>query len=359
MFAYLLALRLSRDHEIAQITAALLLVDGLYFVQARTAMLEMLGTVFMMGALGSLYSYLLASAVHPRGPLLRVGLFLGLALATKWNAAYPAALVGLVAVCRTIELWRLARAGPPADRDSARAGLLQHLIWVTVSLIALPGAVYLFTYIPFFLSGHDWSQFVELQRQIYHYHTSLKATHAYQSQWWQWPLALRPVWYHVQYTAGGIANIYAQGEPPALLGLPSRSPVAQPQVVQGSTSRARGPAHRVLRPVASLGPRPASGIHLPLSPGGSVRSAGGGRSCRRAVALRWRPPCPERRLCAGGGAELRPLGSPVHCGPAERTRAAVPDVVRLLVLEPGLTPPRASVEYPPQVWWEPTRESVF
>ena len=211
--AYLLALRLSRDHEIAQITAALLLVDGLYFVQARTAMLDMFGTVFMMGALGSLYSYLLASAVHPRGPLLRVGLFLGLALATKWNAAYPAALVGLVAVCRTIELWRRARAGPPADRDSARAGLLQHLIWVPVSLIALPGAVYLFTYIPFFLSGHDWSQFVELQRQIYHYHTSLKATHAYQSQWWQWPLALRPVWYHVQYTAGGIANIYAQGNP--------------------------------------------------------------------------------------------------------------------------------------------------
>ena len=205
LVAYLLAVSVARDREIAQLTAALLLVDGLYFVQSRTSMLDVFGTVFMLGALIGLHAYLRAPPGRVRGPLIGIGLCLGLALATKWNAAYPAALIGLVALCRTVELWR--------GRATASEALREHLLWVPVGLVLLPVAVYLVSYIPFFLTGHDWPQFVELQRQIYHYHTSLKATHAYQSHWWQWPLALRPVWYHVEYGDASIANIYAQGNP--------------------------------------------------------------------------------------------------------------------------------------------------
>ena len=205
--AYLLALSVARDHETAQITAALLLVDGLYFVQSRTSMLDVFGTVFMMGAMICLYAYLRAPSDGVRSPLIGTGLCLGLALATKWNAAYPAALIGLVGACRIVELWRGNGAG------GSRA-LREQLVWVPVALVLLPAVVYLMAYLPFFLTGHDWPQFVELQRQIFHYHTSLKATHAYQSYWWQWPLALRPVWYHVEYADASIASTYAQGNPP-------------------------------------------------------------------------------------------------------------------------------------------------
>lgn len=38
-----------------------------------------------------------------------------------------------------------------------------------------------------------------VQKQMWWYHTNLKATHGYQSQWWMWPLDLRPVWFYVQY----------------------------------------------------------------------------------------------------------------------------------------------------------------
>src|SRR5262249_30997946 len=62
-------------------------------------------------------------------------------------------------------------------------------------------------------TGHTFPQFIELQRQIYAYHTGLKATHAYQSHWWQWPLALRPVWYYVKYHEKTIENIYANVNP--------------------------------------------------------------------------------------------------------------------------------------------------
>ncbi len=42
-----------------------------------------------------------------------------------------------------------------------------------------------------------------LQKQMWWYHTNLKATHSYQSQWWMWPMDLRPVWFYVQYCNSG------------------------------------------------------------------------------------------------------------------------------------------------------------
>ncbi len=38
-----------------------------------------------------------------------------------------------------------------------------------------------------------------VQKQMWWYHTNLKATHNYTSQWWTWPLNVRPVWFYVKY----------------------------------------------------------------------------------------------------------------------------------------------------------------
>jgi dolichyl-phosphate-mannose-protein mannosyltransferase len=89
----------------------------------------------------------------------------------------------------------------------------RELGWAALGLFLVPGAVYLAAYIPFFATGHSVDQFVELQRQILYYHSHLRETHAYQSQWWEWPLALRPVWYYVDYLGDHVANIYANGNP--------------------------------------------------------------------------------------------------------------------------------------------------
>jgi dolichyl-phosphate-mannose--protein O-mannosyl transferase len=140
-----------------------------------------------------------------RGDLLRLGLFLGLAIATKWNAAYPALFIGLVV------LWRSARVIREANGDLRDRRVRAHLVWVPLGLGVLPVLVYMAAYVPFFATGHDFGQFVELQRQILRYHAHLQATHTYQSRWWQWPLTLRPVWYHTEQAPGTVANIYANG----------------------------------------------------------------------------------------------------------------------------------------------------
>jgi dolichyl-phosphate-mannose--protein O-mannosyl transferase len=203
--AYLLALAMTGRKSVAVTAALLLLADGLYLVQSRTAMLDIYGTVFMLGALHAFHAYLSSPPERARAPLLRVGLFLGLAVATKWNAAYASALIGLTAIGRGV-LLAIRSRGSLSD-----AGVRAHLLWVPLALVALPACVYFAAYLPFFLTGHDLTQFVELQKQIFHYHTHLEATHPYQSRWWEWPLTLRPVWYSTTHALGKVSNVYTNG----------------------------------------------------------------------------------------------------------------------------------------------------
>jgi dolichyl-phosphate-mannose--protein O-mannosyl transferase len=210
LLVYLMALRFTRDRWIALLAAGLVMVDTLWFVQSRIGMLDIFGTVFATAALLSLYGYLRAPPERIVWSLSRTGLFLGLALTTKWNAAFVSTCCGLLVLYRAWRSWRDARRDPdPRNRSVFRA----HLIGLPLGFAVIPVAVYLAGYIPFFATGHDWGQFVELQRQILVYHSRLKAVHAFQSLWWEWPLALSPVWYSVTYTPKTVAHIYANGNP--------------------------------------------------------------------------------------------------------------------------------------------------
>ena len=176
VLAYLLALRLTKDLHVALLAVLLLLVDGMYFAQARIGMLDAFGTFFALGALYSLYGFLTVPPEQARWPIAGTGLWLGAALATKWNAAYLCLCCGLIILARA---WKHRRL----------------LAWVPVGLGLVPFAVYLAVYIPFFAVGHDFGEWIELQKQIFYYHTRLEATHPWSSRWWQWPLGLRPIWY--------------------------------------------------------------------------------------------------------------------------------------------------------------------
>jgi dolichyl-phosphate-mannose-protein mannosyltransferase len=270
---YWLGLVLTRRRVAAILVAILILADGLYFVESRSGLLDIYGAVAMVGAFLAFYAYLAAPATRVRWPLLGLGLGLGLAIATKWNAGYAAMIIGLVVVLRSAYLlartlttirkipeWPFAVVGIIAlvaanvltrdmsinirvgltgllvllfgtfiallwqgnqreasdeERQLSRQGLIQHLIWVPLGMAVLPAAIYMLTYVPFFTAGFTVDQFRELQWQMYNYHATLVAEHAYASKWWQWPLAQRPVWYGVDYRFGEgiVGNTYANGNP--------------------------------------------------------------------------------------------------------------------------------------------------
>ncbi len=221
VLAYRIALALTRRRSIALLTSGLLLLDGLYFVQSRRAVLDIFGTVFMMAALLSFAYYLRSPPDRARWPLVSTGAFLGLGIAVKWNAAFASVLIGGVVLYRLVRLWPAGR-GRGAD-PAARTGLRQHLVWVPIALMLIPLAEYVIVHIPFFLEGYGLSDFVDLQRARFSAREAglappvLNPDGTWQnrssSRWWEWPLALSPV-YHGRFVEGDtVAVSYANGNP--------------------------------------------------------------------------------------------------------------------------------------------------
>ncbi len=213
------------------IASFLATLDGLIFVQSRIGMNDVYFLFFM----------LLAFYLYLKGKWLGVGVSLGLSLASKWTALYGIGVLGGLFWLQ----WLLSSIGvgghefshptlSPSILKSSHStqssngrgsivnvGLskimahhpLNYLLQFVLIFLAIPIAIYLLSYLPFFMSGHNWSQFNELQHQMWWYHTNLKATHPYQSLWYTWPFLYRPVWFYVKYETGMIANIYAMGNP--------------------------------------------------------------------------------------------------------------------------------------------------
>ena len=203
--AFWLGRALTGSVAVGLLAAGLMMMDGLYFVQARIGMLDVFGVVFMMAALLQFHRFWTAPPDLAVRRLPWVGLLLGLAIATKWNAAYASAMIGVAALARVA--WSARASAVP------RVPLAAGLGWVALGLGVMPAAVYLLAYVPFFMAGYTAADFVELQRQIFVYHSKLTAKHGYQSFWWQWPIVARPVWYFVERSGETVAHIYALANP--------------------------------------------------------------------------------------------------------------------------------------------------
>lgn len=179
---YLIAKNLFNDEAIALMSSAILSLDGLTLVLNRIGMND---SYFLFFALLSIYLFL-------REKDFGSALSLGFAAASKWTVFWMVPILGIIFL-------------------SIRKKWKRSLFWFFV----LPPVIYFASYLPMFeFPKHTLDTFIEVQKQMWWYHTRLKATHAYTSMWWSWPFLIRPVWL---YTSGAInnmvANIYAMGNP--------------------------------------------------------------------------------------------------------------------------------------------------
>ncbi len=164
-----------------------LAVDGSFLTQSRIAMNDV---YFMAFLLFALWSYLRwKDRPSPKSRYFWwTGIGIGLALSCKWTALYTFLVIGL-------DVFGVDR-GKLFLTDFKTKGwkwlALCFLAWVV-----LPLAVYFSSYAHFFWMGWKWDRFVELQRQMWWYHSHLKATHPFQSLPWQWVLNVKPVWMHL------------------------------------------------------------------------------------------------------------------------------------------------------------------
>jgi len=179
---YLLAKELFKDETTGLLAAAALSLDGLALVMSRIGMND---SYILLFALLSIYLFMkqrdFASALS-----------FGLALASKWSAIWAIPILFI--------LW-LRRKN-------------KFKLSTFIYFLFLPITVYLLSYLPMFLTGHGLSIWWGMQKQMWWYHTGLRATHPYTSSWWTWPLLIRPIYLYTSQEIGGmVARIYAMGNP--------------------------------------------------------------------------------------------------------------------------------------------------
>lgn len=191
------------DRWVGLLAAGLMLLDGLWFVQSRTAMNDVFVACFLMLAYLTFALYLHASGSKRRQWLGLTGVALGFGMATKWSALFSLGLLGAIAAVREARRWYRRQDASP----------MPALVTLAGAFVIAPIAIYVTSYVQFFAMGHTWSEWRELQRQMWSYHSNLTVTHTWQSPAWSWPLMITPVWYYVDYRQGSVANIFAMGNP--------------------------------------------------------------------------------------------------------------------------------------------------
>jgi len=204
---YALAAILFRDRFIAAASALLVAIDGLIFVESRIAKPDIFLTLFLFSAYAAFWQYLRGRLDRPEEPsgrevrwLYLAGAAAGCAVATKWTAVVPLSTIP-VTLALLLGWGRIALT----RRDIGH---------IAAAFIMVPVAIYMLTYIPYFMLGHTVREWVAQQVSMYEFHASLTQGHPYQSRWWSWPLLIRPIWYEYSEAAPQIhRGILAIGNP--------------------------------------------------------------------------------------------------------------------------------------------------
>jgi len=164
-------------------------------------------------------------------PLALSGLFMGLAIASKWIGCYGAVGLAVLFFARFYQLfaqYRYAKAHREEDAAFARAAELfadrgvKTILACFVFFVFVPIAVYVASYIPYLAiyGGFDFSlktfeRIWDAQVLMFDYHANLVAEHYFASPWYEWPLIVKPMWYYqADFKGAGMASsILSFGNP--------------------------------------------------------------------------------------------------------------------------------------------------
>ena len=233
-----IARRFTRSTLLGCIGGMLMALDGLEFVLSRTGILDIFLMFFVLAAFGCVLidrdvsRARLAEKVarHPgdvrgSGPRLGLrkwqvaaGIFLGLAVGTKWNAAWYILAFGALIIG-----WDIGARRTAGLRSFVR-GAFRDAVWLPLTFIVIPLGVYLASWSGWFATSTGYYRNYAQQHgvhipvisplySLFEYHleaigfgVGLKTPHPYQSQPWDWLVMTRPVAFFYECYTGPVAG---------------------------------------------------------------------------------------------------------------------------------------------------------
>ncbi|MGY6020279.1 dolichyl-phosphate-mannose--protein mannosyltransferase [Streptomyces spinosirectus] len=242
--------RIFRSTFLGCLAGALMAVDGLAFVMARTSLLDGVLMFFVLAAFGCLVidrdrSREKLAAALPADADGRVrpdahtaetarlgwrpwrwtaGLLLGLAIGTKWNGLYI-----LAAFCVMAVLWDVGSRKVAGARHPYGAVLMRDTGITALAMVPVAIATYLLSWIGWILSPTNgsggyfrnwaatdgkggmwtwlfpdwWRSLWHYEHEVYEFHRHLSSPHTYMSNPWSWLIDGRPVSYFYESPSPG------------------------------------------------------------------------------------------------------------------------------------------------------------
>ena len=253
---YLLGKQLTKKTGIAFAAMAILALDCMHYTQTRIATVDSFPVFFILASYLFMVRFMqhditLVPAKKLLPDLALSGFFAGCAIASKWIGLYAG--VGLALLffwtCGR-HLWlareakaRLTEVGnamlrqkkapdplSPEERSMLMArsqNTMKRLWtlcgWCVLFFVAVPVAIYLLSYIPYFAYAkpQSLSDFIDMviraQQSMYSYHSTpgLGMDHPFYSPWYEWPVIGRPMYYAMAYFVkeGSSFAIFCFGNP--------------------------------------------------------------------------------------------------------------------------------------------------
>ena len=248
---YLLALQLTHRRSIATVSMVAFSLDLMHYTQTRIATIDSFPVFFILLSYLCMVRYLqtdlfAADGEKPRLfdrclrrsliPLALSGLFMGLAIASKWIGLYAAvglALLFFVAIYRQYRVSNVAcgldvehaklddsqKARVRAAQDFTLKRILITCGFCVIFFVLVPCVIYYLCYIPYLspTGPVTLKRVIDAQIGMLNYHSTpgLGMDHPFQSPWWQWPFILKPMWFaQDSYEPAGYAStIMCMGNP--------------------------------------------------------------------------------------------------------------------------------------------------
>lgn len=210
---YYIGKELFKKERYGLIAAAIIALDGMHFVQTRIATVDSFLVLFCLLAFLFMIKYIHLDRTEPEKKKLKnlcfSGIFIGMAIATKWTAFFVAmglAIIFFIHFISNIVKYKFSK------KD------LKIILYCVLFFVIIPIVIYLLSYVPLFLNEgcriKDIQSFIDYQWNIYNYHSKLEAEHPFTSNWYTWPILYKPMWYYVKYYPNNlVSTISCMGNP--------------------------------------------------------------------------------------------------------------------------------------------------
>ncbi len=229
---YIIAKMLFKKTRFAAVATILLAVDFMHFAQTRIGTVDSYSILWIMLMYLFMYRYTQTSFnKQPLGktlvPLFFCGLFFGLGAATKWLCIYAGAgllVIFLITMFKRYQEYKAAVMAPDGGEvaNSYRKNVILTLLACVGFFIAIPAAIYLVSYAPYFMvtdggAYRGLSDIIDNQKYMLNYHAFLNpdTVHPFSSQWYTWPADIRPVLFFSESDAqaGTVSTLSTMGNP--------------------------------------------------------------------------------------------------------------------------------------------------